>query len=195
MYKKFLTVICSTILVTGCVGFKANNLPEVTSSEFDLSSNTKTKIFSRWVVISENEYAIESNKEWFAIEHKEHFEEAIASSNCCVVVEDATEANVIVDGTAYLQDAGLTIIPAFLTGISLHVIPSWYTNEVHISVEAKVGDNTTSYDLKDTSKSVHWLPLIFAMPFTGSDSSVGESVEVNTHKNLILQMKSDGVLN
>lgn len=188
-------MLCSAFLVSGCAGFKANKLPEVASSELKTSSKNKTKIFSSWNVVSENEWAIEANKDWYAEEHKEVFEQALIKSNCCDIVETAVDADVAIEGTAYFQDPGLTIIPAFLTGMSLHVIPSWYTMNVHISAEVKSRDKKASYDIEDSYKSVRWLPFVFVMPFTGSDSSVKDEVHINTHNNLILKMTNDGLIN
>ena len=84
------------------------------------------------------------------------------------------------------------VIPAFITGLTLFVIPSWATSHVHIAADVKAKNSNNSYELRDSMVMVQWLPMIFAMPFTGTPIKIEKEVGENTYRSLILKMKNNG---
>jgi hypothetical protein len=86
------------------------------------------------------------------------------------------------------------LIPAFITGLSLYLIPSWVTEKVDLRVTAELNDKQYDYELNDSVKLVQWLPMIFAFPFTGTQAKNSEELMANTYNNLILQLSNDQFL-
>lgn len=197
MYKKVLslTIVSASMLMVGCAGFKANNLPQVKAEDLHFASAKKTKVFSRWTIESNSSLANEQAKTMGAALHKKYFDDAIKATDCCLIVEGPNDADVVVDGKAIDESNPAAVIPAFITGLSLFTIPSWVTAKVHISASAKTNSASQSYELQDSMTMVQWLPMIVALPFTGSPIKAGKEVDENTYKNLVLKMKNDGLLN
>lgn len=195
MSKKLLgaVVVGASVLLAGCAGFKANKLAQVSAEELKSSSAKKTKVFSRWTV--ETKSKNEQAKVMIAALHKKHFENAIASADCCILVEGPTEADVVIEGKAFDEANPAALIPAFITGLSLYTIPSWVTATTHISASVKNKTLSQSYELNDSMTLVQWLPMIVALPFKGSPFKAENDVAENTYKNLVLNMKKDGLIN
>jgi len=189
----FVAIICCTaLLVSGCAGFKARNLPEVKQEDLRFTNTSKTKIFSRWST-NINSTADQQSKTSIAAINKEYFEAATSRSACCIVVEDPREADIVVTGTVHDENSSAALFPAALTGASLYMIPSWVTSKVHISVEAKSGDVSRLYDLDDSMTMVQWLPMILAFPFSNPFTAEKQTIE-NVYNTLVLRMKNDGLL-
>lgn len=191
--KKIIAISLSAVLMTsGCASFKANNLPVVDQSKMMVKNTNKTKVFSRWSIVSDDASVSEQLKSAGAAVHKSYFETAIKESDCCILVEGPTEADIIVDGKAFNENNAAALIPAFITGLSLYTIPSWVTAKIHIEVKAESGSLKKTYDLSDSFTLVQWLPMIFALPFTGGPIENGKAVDLNTYRNLVVNMTSDG---
>lgn len=191
--KKIIAISLSAALMTsGCASFKANNLPVVDQSKMMVKNTNKTKVFSRWSIVSDDASVSEQLKSAGAAVHKSYFETAIKESDCCILVEGPTEADIIVDGKAFNENNAAALIPAFITGLSLYTIPSWVTAKIHIEVKAESGSLKKTYDLSDSFTLVQWLPMIFALPFTGGPIENGKAVDLNTYRNLVVNMTSDG---
>lgn len=194
MFKKIsvVSVLSASLISSGCAGFRENNLKEVSKSDIQISSDQKVKVFSRWQLVGDS--SNEQMKAAFAAINKKNFETALAESNCCITVEGPTEADVVVDGKAYNDNTAAAVIPAFITGLTLFVIPSWVTSKVHIAADVKAKNSDNNYELKDSMVMVQWLPMIFALPFTGSPLKIEKEVGENTFRSLVLKMKTSGVL-
>lgn len=196
MYKKLVLSVAlgSTLLMSGCVAFRANNLAEVSPNDLQFAAANKTKVFSRWSVESNSTMVNDQMKAAGAAIHKKYFDDAISATNCCVIVEGPAEADVVVDGKAFNENSPAAILPAFITGFSLFTIPSWATAKVHIAAQVKSAGATRAYDLQDSMTMVQWLPMIFAMPFVDNPMKAGKLVDENTYRTLVLRMKTDGLL-
>lgn len=186
-----IALVSATVLATGCASFQAHNLPVVQDSEYKVTSAEKVKVFSRWKVETKSSVV---NQDAAAAIYKSAFENEIKKSGCCEIVEGPTEAILVVDGTAVDHSNAAALVPAVITGLSLYTIPSWVTQTIDIKVNAKSGDKSSTYQLKDSFTLVQWLPMMFAFPFTGGPGANGEELNANTYRNLIVQLKKDGYL-
>tara|TARA_R110001592_G_scaffold52511_14_gene160739 strand:+ start:11271 stop:11852 length:582 start_codon:yes stop_codon:yes gene_type:complete len=193
MFKKFvgLVFIAICLVASGCASFKANNIPEVSDSEFKMVTNEKVKVFTRWKFETTSSII---NKDAAAAIHKSAFEKVVNQSGCCDLVEGPTEANLIIDGTVVDHSSSAALIPAFITGLSLYTIPSWVTQTLDVTVKAEAGELQKNYQLNDSFTLVQWLPMLFAFPFTGGPVQNGEDLNENTYKHLIVQLKNDNML-
>lgn len=184
-------IISACILSSGCASFKANNLPVISDSDYNVSVPEKTKVFSRWSFDTTN---IIVNKDAAAAVHKSAFEKAIQESGCCDIVEGPTEASVIIDGVVTDQSNSAALIPAMITGFSLYAIPSWVTETVDLKVNVEAKNKQSNYALNDSFMLVQWLPMVFAFPFTGGPIENGEELTSNTYRNLVVQLRDDKYL-
>ncbi|RZI86613.1 MAG: hypothetical protein EOP38_00605 [Rubrivivax sp.] len=195
MLKKLsLTALSAAVLLmSGCAGFPANDLARLPVKDLRIASATKTKVFSRWSL----DKASDTNGQMtaaIAAVNKKRFEDALATSECCTLVESPDAADLVVDGTVINENNPAAIIPAIITGLSLYTIPSWVTVTVHITANAKNGATTRSYDLKDSLTMVQWLPMLFAMPFTTNPFSGEKEMTDNAFNTLVAKIKADGLL-
>ncbi|MDB5813710.1 MAG: hypothetical protein JWM03_1759 [Rhodocyclales bacterium] len=193
MLKKLslLATVAVLLVLQGCAGFPANNIAKVSPEQLRPASDKKVKIFSRWKfdTDSSNEALNAANS---AI-YKKRFEENLDASNCCIVVEGPTEADVIVDGTAHDENSKAAIIPALITGFSLYTIPSWVTITFHITANAEKGGVKHSYDVSDSLTMVQWLPMALAFPFA-NPFPMEKELGNNVFRTVIFKMKQDGIL-
>jgi len=196
MFKKALVavVVVSALQMSGCVGFRANNLETVKPEQLQFLSQNKPKVYSRWKIVSDSSLINDQAKTAIAAVHKKKFETVIAETNCCILVEGPTEATVIVNGTVYAENNAAALIPAFITGFSLYTIPSWVTANIHIAAEVSSGSKSGVYDLRDSMTMVQWLPMLLAMPFLDNPIKAEEEIHLNIQKSLILKMKEDGII-
>ena len=196
MYKKIaiVSLMSASLITSGCAGFKEHNLSEVSKDDIKISSENKVKLFSRWTLINNSSIANDQINAAGAAIHKKNFENALSESNCCIIVESPSEADVIVDGKGYNDNNMAAVFPAFITGLTLFVIPSWATAKFHISAEVKSKSESESYELKDSMTMVQWLPMIFVMPFTGTPFKAEKEVGENTYRSLVFKMKQEGFL-
>lgn len=187
-------VLGSVMLTSGCAAFKANNLPVIEDAQYIVEAQEKIKVYSKWELESDSSFANDQAKVAAGAVHKDLFEKAIINSGCCDIVESKNEADLVVTGTAFNENNPAAVIPAVITGLSLYTIPSWVTATVHIQVDAAAGDKEGAYDLTDSMTMVQWLPMLFALPFTGSPIEAGKELDANVYKNLVVRMKDDGLL-
>jgi len=179
------------VVLQGCAGFNANNIGKVNADQLRTASTKKVKVFSRWSFKTDSSNAQVSPAN--AAIYKKRFEEVLAASDCCTVVEGPTEADLIVDGTGHDENSRAAIIPALITGFSLYTIPSWITVNFHVTANAQKGAVKRTYDVSDSMTMVQWLPMALAFPFANPfpmEKELGD----NAIRNLILKMKQDALL-
>lgn len=84
-----------------------------------------------------------------------------------------------------------SMIGAVITGLSLYTIPSWATDNFNVVAEVtRKGGLNKTYELKDSSKIVQWLPMMFAFPF--NNFSVVTEVRQNMYRKVLADMQKDG---
>jgi len=193
-FKYIFVGSLSLIFISGCAGFQAKKLPLVNAKEISLTKSPKTKVFSRWTFVSDGSSISENVKVATAAIQKTEFEKAIKDTGCCEIVDNTSDAALIVEGTSYDESNPAAMIPAIITGLSLYTIPSWVTQEFHIKVTSTAGSKTNQYELRDSFTLVQWLPMAFAFPFQGGPIKNGEELQSNTFRNLVVNMKNDGYL-
>jgi len=183
--------------IAGCAGFRAKNLPEVEQRSLKTSVNSKTKVYNDWKIKTKNSSSVSAEALSKAEqEFKKKFEAALLSTECCVVAASEAEADVVVKAVSHDENSRAAMIPAFITGFSGFIIPSWATAHVHFTATANYvekADTKFEYDVSDSMTMVQWLPMIFAFPFANPFSS-GKDMETNAYNNLILAMQKDGVI-
>lgn len=183
-YQHLLFSILSTsLLLQGCAGFKANQLPTVATNELQTTNTVRTKAFTSWQVVP----AMPSDKQ------KKQFNEALLSTNCCVLVDNLNDAELVVKGVSYEDDSSLSLVFAFITGYSLFTIPSWHTSNVKLTANVQRGDKRANVEAADSMTTVAWLPMLFALPFANPIDNE-KYVTDNTYKALVLKIKNEGLL-
>ncbi|HZM01184.1 MAG TPA: hypothetical protein VFD43_13135, partial [Planctomycetota bacterium] len=91
-----------------------------------------------------------------------------------------------------LVDANDMIV--FASGFTLFVIPSWRTVDFHLIVEARAADGRWKrYELSDSARDWHWLPLILGMSFAPWGSAYSDITQ-NLYRTLLVRLHEDGFL-
>lgn len=180
-------------LLQGCAGFKANNLAEVHPADLKVTNSSNIKIYDNWTFESRSGLIDAKAKERLAENHKKSFEEALKNADCCTIVSDPAQADLILTGTAVDENSAAGLVPAIITGLSLYTIPSWATSHVHLAVDVKRSGKDYKYDLKDHSTMVQWLPMMFAFPFA-NPFTIEKEVSENAHRTLVAKLVQEGVL-
>lgn len=187
MFKKLIITVLIGSMMSGCAGFRENNLAQVKPEDMQMKTATKTKVFTQWSIHTAQKAAYAGP----AAVNKEIFEKILIGCGCCDVVQNANEAEVIVTGETYPEAAGGTgKLGAVITGATLYVIPSWITTGRHISAVVKKGEVTRSYDLHDSMTMVQWFPMALLFPFANPMSMENEVVK-NVYDTLLVNLKQD----
>jgi hypothetical protein len=192
-HKLALAALSGAMLLSGCAGFRANQLGDANKLALKSSAPVKTKVFSRWHMAAGTK-GDDSALNLLAAMGKKHFEDALRTADCCVLVESLNEADLVVDGTVYNDVDPMAWLPAVITGFSLYTIPSWVTDKVHVAATATKGDTRKTYELKDQMTLVQWLPMLVALPFTGNPFRNGAEMNDNLYQHLVLRIKQDGLM-
>lgn len=191
-----LAILFTFVIVTGCAATTQRNLPVVAVKDIASTPVQKTKVYSKWEFVGVTMKPNEQVMAAAAAINKKALENALASADCCVIVESRNEADVVIDAKVFGENNPAALLPAFITGLSLYTIPSWVTATAHI--EAKVsrgnGSDAKTYDLKDSMTMYQWLPLVFAMPFRQNPISAGKELDANVFRNLVKRMQDDRIL-
>jgi hypothetical protein len=192
-HKSVLCALTGAIWLSGCAGFRANQLGDANKLALRSSAPVKTKVFSRWHMAAGTK-GDESALNLLAAMGKKHFEDALRAADCCVLVESLNEADLVVDGAVYNDVDPMAWLPAVITGFSLYTIPSWVTDKVHVAATATKGDTRRAYELKDQMTLVQWLPMLVALPFTGNPFRNASEMNDNLYQHLVLRIKQDGLI-
>lgn len=178
-------------LLSNCISFRDNKVAKVTPQEINISSKTKVKIFTSW------KYHASPNNQYQEVVqqavHEKLLRETITASECCNIVSDEKDADIILNGSFYDKSNPAALVFAVITGLSLYTIPSWTTIDSTIATNLKKGTKTYEYKLNDSMVFAQWLPFAFAFPFRDNPIKEEEVMKKNLYNNLILKMKEDGV--
>lgn len=184
-----VNLVCSALLLGGCVSFKGNNLAAVNEANLRSATDVRTTVYSQWTA-RYNQITTEA----MDANAKRRFDEVLDRSGCCTLVEREEDAEIIVRGTYGTRVNRLAGLAAGLTGFTFGAIPSWATVRAQLSAEVSQGQTSRRYDLRDSTTLVAWLPLIVAMPFTDNPIKAERELDENTFKSLVLRMHNDGLL-
>ncbi len=187
---KTFTILSVCILLSGCIGFRGNNVPEINKKDLQFSGSKKTKVFTKW------EFYPDPDKNTLAAElHKKAFEKTLTESECCNVIDSRDSADIIINGKTYNESSMIGMPFAVLTGLSLYTIPSWITAKQRVVIEVNKGKKSSSYELKDSMLMVQWLPFIVTLPFRENPIKMEQHMQENLYGNFIVKMREDGYLN
>lgn len=192
MYNRIFPLIFVSIILTGCAGFKNNNIAVIGDGAFPRdSSNQKPRIFYK--VIYDSNMSLGS-KTLSENAQEGEFIRAVRSSECCIVTTDETNSDVQIRVTISKYENPLALIPAAITGFSFYTIPSWATAEYTFNANVvDLNEQVHNYEVKDAWTFVQWLPMMFVFPFAPPDD-MEEHVLRNMHKFLLYSLKTDGVI-
>ncbi|HET8871542.1 MAG TPA: hypothetical protein VFM48_13935 [Aquabacterium sp.] len=187
-------LVVAAVALQGCAGFRGEKLAKVDVTQLKVANGTsKLKVFARWtsdaLVDPVPEQALQTGAEL----SKKSFEDAISASNCCTLVDQEAQADLLVDGVRYIKRDHLRAAPALLTALTLYLIPSWETTPFKVSVRVQKGMDLRVYELEDSVTTIEWLPFLLAMPFA-NPLTVSSEVEGHVYQTLVLKMKADGLL-
>ena len=189
---KPLTLIILATSLASCVAIRSENYSAIKSEELKVSSNKKSKIFIDWgfqsTLVDRSQQNIIDK---FKSDQKKLFVEVIKESNCCELVSEKDEADILIKGAFHNESSKTGIYFAYLSGATFTVIPCWTNSKMRVTAEINKGKMTNNYDVKDSVFSVIWAPLIVATPFSNA-ITVEAEVNKNLYKTLLTQINKDG---
>lgn len=186
-------LFAAALNLTGCIGFRANELP---TARFDSTAQPvaqKVKVYSQWYA-QQGHSSWDNNSATPAQYIQQRFDRALDESSCCTLVNNPELADVVLKGTAYSEPNPAAGIAGMISGFTFGAIPCWATTKVHLGATAKNGSDERSYDLRDSATMVVWLPLIVAMPFSENPIKAEAEIDANAYRTLVVRMQQDGLL-
>lgn len=191
--KKMATalLVAGCFMLQGCIGMRAHQLAQVSPEQIRSTALTKTKVYTRWALDTQAPLNDQMRTASIAVQKKQ-FDDALLATGCCDIVEAKGDAQVSVDGTTHAHFNRAAMLPAFLTGFTFGVIPSWATARPDVSLVVNAGGKASNYQATDSMTMVTWLPLIVGFPFANPFTAEKE-ITANVYNTLIAGMKKDGV--
>lgn len=186
-------LFAAALNLTGCISFRANELPTVRFDSTPAPAAQKVKVYSQW-------YAQHSQRRWDSSTAtpnqyiQQRFDRALDESSCCTLVNNPELADVELRGTAYSEPNPAAGIAGVISGFTFGAIPCWATTKVDLSATARNGAEERTYELRDSATMVIWLPLIVAMPFSENPIKAEAEIDANAYRTLVLRMQQDGLL-
>lgn len=198
MYKnlnvgKSLLLLFLCLLLSGCAVFRGGKIPEVNLMPLEKTDQPKPSI----------SYDIKSMGGLFDTANSSEHIQSIIAGELLQTLEQTNyfsriskkdeEADLSLSVTVKNSGNPAAMIPAFITGLSLYIIPSWATDNFEVTAIAKNRQgHSKEYVLSDSTTLVQWLPMIFVFP--AKSFSVIPEVRKNIYRNIIMQMKNDGFI-
>lgn len=189
---KPLTLLILAISLASCVSVRSDKYVAIKPEDLKVSVTKKSKIFIDWGFRHINN----SNPPQIVVDsvvsdQKKLFSEAIKESECCEIVNEKDEADILVQGKFHNESSKAGFYASIVTGLTLYTIPSWINSKMRITATVNKGKITKDYDLKDSIFFAQWLPLFVVPIFGGNQLAVETEVNKNLYKTLLTQMKKD----
>lgn len=188
-----LVVAAAVAILSGCAAFEGNKLPRteplspVASVPYRPTASLVFKARSNFAGNSDAPEAARALME-------QELTGTLTESGYFQLVGPGTEGDVRIAVTMVEDGNPAALVGAFITGLSLYVIPSWVTAKYTANVTVSgPGVQEKSYQLQDQVTMVQWLPMIFVAPAKGI-IKVPTDVRKNMWRNLVIQMQGDGIL-
>jgi hypothetical protein len=192
-FGRFLLFISLCFTLSGCAIFNGGKVPETVLMPMEKTDQKKPTI----------SYDITASGGVFSTSKSPEFIQSIIAGELLQTLEQSEyfsrisknddEAELSLSVTIKNSGNPAALIPAMITGFSLYTIPSWATDKFVVTAVAKNKDgNSKQYVLEDTTILVQWLPMIFVFPI--KNFSVIPEVRKNMYRNIIMQMKNDGLI-
>jgi len=189
-FKKFFFTTCLLLALSSCIAKRTYQIATIDPSDMQfIPPNGQLRIFVDWK--TESSLPFTNDAKMQATQQKFLFE-TIEESACCVVVNSAQYANVIIQGF-YKSDVSQSAkFFSYLSSFTLHMIPSWREVNVWLVAQVQSGSYQKTYQFRDSMKVTNWLPLAIAMPFRTSIANQEAEMSHNLYRTLLLQIASDG---
>lgn len=188
--RNFLSSFVIFFLLSGCIGIRSGKVADA-SVKISPSSAKKMRIYAK-IIYSSSFPA--GKKAAVEVVHKKLFSDAIQETNCCIITNDQSSSDVVLEGSFLNESSGLALIFAVITGYTLYTIPSWINAKSRITAIVTVGKTQKLYNISDSSLMVQWLPFVLAMPFRENPIKMEQKMNVNLYRNFVSQMRQDGII-
>lgn len=188
----FLAVLLCHHL-SGCASFKKNQLNTVGVLPSLSSENEKqnlTYTFTSWV--DDGHLEKEKNREQI---YANEFTSVLNDSGYFSILETGDNGDIRMQAVLLVSYSGnLVSLGTGLTFMTLGWLPSWTSVTYKATVKITTGDGKDyEYTLEDRVTKVRWFAMIF-VALSRKPSEVSSNVRKNIYKNLLLEMRMDGVL-
>lgn len=186
-----LIAILIFLSLSGCAIFEGGNVPKTALESYQGAEGSKPSL-SYTTYAEGGLQKIEPLPEEAQKIIEEEFTSVLNSSGYFQSVTKGEEkADIAIKMKIVNTGDPSSLIGAVITGLSLYTIPSWATDNFKVVAEVTRKDGLSkTYELKDTTKIVQWLPMMFAFPF--NNFSVITEVRQNMYRKVLADMQKDG---
>jgi hypothetical protein len=179
--------------LAGCASFKKNQLHIVGVLPSPSSENKKhnlTYTFTSWV----DDGHLEKEKNRVQV-YADEFTSVLNDSGYFSILEPGDGRDIRIQAVLLVSySGGLLRVGTGLTCMTLGLLPSWTTVTYKATVKVTtLKGKDYEYILEDRVTEVRWFAMIFVAA-SRKPGEVSSEVRKNMYKNLLLQMKNDGVL-
>ncbi len=180
------------LFATGCAMFPGNRIPPAGPYKPLPEGSTKSRAVYSFSAGADFMGAIEQEGEGRVFLQSE-FTDVFYQSGYFDTLSSGGDGDMVIRARLVDSATPLAMCPAFLTGLSLYLIPSWVTDVYDVTVTVVPRDGKERfYQYTDSVKFVQWLPMMFAFP-THDPVSVSKDVRVNLWKTVVIKMRDDGL--
>lgn len=196
MYKMrfaMLLILIVNFALSGCAVFDGGKVTKTHLMPMDIAQESKPSISYVTLARGGLSETVDLPQQFQRAIENEFRQTLRESGYFSEITKENDQADIKMDVTVTNTGNPAAIVPAIITGLSLYTIPSWGTDrfEVVAKVTNRSGQHK-EYVLTDTTTLVQWLPMIFVFP--AKNFSVIPEVRQNMYRNVIFQMKEDGLL-
>lgn len=192
-FCRFLLFISLCFTLSGCAVFSGGNVPATVLMPLENTDQKKPTI-SYDITASDGFFSTSKSSEIIQNVIAGEFLQTLEQSEYFSrISKNDDEADLNLSVTIKNSGNPAALIPAMITGFSLYLIPSWATDNFVVTAVAKNKDgNSKQYVLEDSTTLVQWLPMMFVFPV--KNFSVIPEVRKNMYRNIVMQMKNDGLI-
>jgi len=187
-----LSLIFIFLLLFSCITIENKEFKEITVDEIKVYPKNKIKVFIDWDYKSLSSLNFNN---LIVNAHKNAIKDVVNESGCCEIIDDINDMDFVIRGYFFDKSDPNALRVAFLTGISLYIIPTWINSESLL--EAKIFNRKNSliesYQASGSVKVIQWLPLLMAMPFKENSIKQHAKSKKNLYRELMIKIKNSNI--
>lgn len=187
-----LSLIIIFLLLSSCVTIENKEFKEIAVDEIKFYPKNKIKVYIDWDYKSLSSLNFNN---LIVNAHKNAIKDVVNESGCCEIVDDINDIDFIIRGHFFDKSNPNALRVAFLTGISLYIIPTWINSESLL--EAKIFNRKNSlvesYQISGSVKIIQWLPLLLVMPFKENSIKQHAKNKKNLYRELMIKIKNSNI--
>lgn len=184
-------VVVLVAVMSGCAVFDNGNVPKTALMSYEGNAASKPTVSYSSTAMGGMSSAKKLPEAGQSIIEGEFLSVLEESNYFGRISKQDGSADITIEITLTNSGNPAAMVPAFITGLSLYIIPSWATEKFDLVAKAESQSGLSKeYVLADSATLVQWLPMIFAFP--ANNFSVVPEIRKNMYRKVLSDMKKDG---